>query len=331
MASETFARGRARTDLSLADFFSEIWRGRFYIFSGLLFGFLIALALVALAVPHGGAQMTIAPATPIELAAASLQARDFSSGLAAQNGAGAQHNFEQFQTVAGGASAASLLLRSEEITRGLSRDQAFSFVTPERAWSAAKLADYIGRRVVFEPVGETAQRRMRYMHPDPEFAALFLQRIHAIADGLIRYNTRREVNGRIDYLRAELEKARNPEHRRALADLLMEQERLRMLVSIDQPYAAAVVEPAFVSAAMRWPDAALTFPVFACAGALAGFAIFSLRWSFAAQAQAQAEAAMRETRPRGARRPGLSRAVEQNNEGEGGQPRRSGFSPDAAE
>lgn len=330
MAGETFAGGRARADLSLADFCSDIWQGRFYIFSGLLSGFLIALALVALAVPHGGAQMTIAPATPIDLAAASLQAgtSDFPSGFAAQKGAGAHQNFEQFQTVASGAAAASLLLRSEEITQGLSRDRAFSFMKPERDWSAAKLADYIGRRVVFEPVGETAQRRMRYMHPDPEFAAIFLQRLHAIADGLIRYNTRREVNGRIDYLRGELEKARNPEHRRALADLLMEQERLRMLVSIDQPYAAAVVEPAFVSAAMRWPDAALVFPVFACAGALTGFAVFSLRRSFAAQAQA--EAAMRAERPRGVRRPGLSRAVEQNNDGEG-EPRRSGFFPDAAE
>lgn len=310
---------------TLADLFSDAWRGRFHIFSGLFLGGLIAFFLLVLAVPHGGAQMVIAPALPIDLIVSSQSSSGSDLGLAAQKGAAVNQNFERFQTVASGAAAASLLLRSEEIVRGLSKDRAFRFSKPESGWNSAKLAEYIGRRVSFDPIGETSLRRMRYMHPDREFAAVFLQRLHSIADGLIRYNTRREVNGRIDYLRGELEKTRNPEHRRALADLLMEQERLRMLVSIDQPYAAVVVEPAFVVSGLRWPDAALIFPVFACAGALAGFAVFSLRRPSVSRMQT----VMPSERLRGVRR--APRAVEQNNDGGKSGPRRSGFLSDAAE
>lgn len=50
-----------------------------------------------------------------------------------------------------------------------------------------------------------------------------------------------------------------------------------MLVSIDQPYAAAIVVPATASAKATWPDAALVYTGFAAIGAFLGFIVFSLR------------------------------------------------------
>lgn len=315
---------------SFADLLSDLWHGRFHVFLGLSAGVLSAFLLLALAVPHGGAHMAIAPALPIDLAVSARLPANGANGMAGTESL-AERNFERFQTVAGGAAASSLLLRNESLARGLSQDRAFRFSGTEKTWTPAKLAEYINRRVIFEPVGETALRRVRYMHPDPEFAAFFLQRLHAVSDGLIRHNARREVNGRIDYLRGELEKTRNPDHRRALADLLMEQERLRMLVSIDQPYAAAVVEPAFAAPSLRWPDALFVFAAFAGAGALAGFAVFSLRPSSPAARAAPPRPAQKPRPETGLWRGGMTAEQDNGDAARHSANRKPGSFPDAAE
>ena len=105
-------------------------------------------------------------------------------------------------------------------------------------------------------------------------------RLHETADGLIQYGLRKEVNERIAYLQKAMAEVRNPDHRRALTDLLMEQERLKMMVSIDQPYAAAMVEPSAISATPAWPDTTLVFLAFGVAGAFLGFIVFSIAQAF---------------------------------------------------
>lgn len=105
----------------------------------------------------------------------------------------------------------------------------------------------------------------------------FLHRLHNVTDGLIRHGMRKDVNERIAYLNTAISETMNPDHRRAMTDLLMEQERLKMLVSIDQPYAASVVVPAAHSVKPVWPDTVLVYVSFIAVGAFLGFVVFSLR------------------------------------------------------
>lgn len=268
-------------DYTLGQLLADFWHGRVFVFAGLMLGALAAFSFMALAVPQGGAQMVIAPASPLE--AQRLASEDAPVSTAdAQNAA-----FTNFTVSYKGAAVAEILLRDPEITKGLAADRAFKFSAAETAWTPEKLSEYIARRVRLNAVGETPLRSLNYLHPDKEFAAAFLQRLHNVTDGLIRHTVRRNVNDRITYLEDAMMKTGNPEHRRAMTDLLMEQERQRMLVSIDQPYAAAIVVPAMASAKMLWPDPALVYAGMMAVGALFGFIIFSMRTPVQAQMQAR--------------------------------------------
>ncbi|MCD8493953.1 MAG: hypothetical protein LRY39_00710 [Alphaproteobacteria bacterium] len=61
--------------------------------------------------------------------------------------------------------------------------------------------------------------------------------------------------------------------------MLLEQERLNMLVSIDQPYAADIVENAASSSRPLWPDIPLAAVLLVLAGMALGFAAFGLKHS----------------------------------------------------
>ena len=258
---------------TLADLMREIWAGRSFVLGGLLVGLVCALGFMALAVPHSEAQVVLAPANPMNMSSAHKgQGNNNDVVLSREN-----LSFARFEASFKGAAVAGLLLRDPEITAGLQKDRAFQFLRTERGWSPEKLAEYISERVVVDPVGETPLRTLSYLHPDQDFAVTFLHRLHHVTDGLIRHGMRKDVNERIAYLNTAIAETMNPDHRRAMTDLLMEQERLKMLVSIDQPYAASVVVPAAHSVKPAWPDAVLVYVSFIAVGAFLGFVVFSLR------------------------------------------------------
>ncbi|MBL4805311.1 MAG: hypothetical protein JKY71_10630 [Alphaproteobacteria bacterium] len=124
-------------------------------------------------------------------------------------------------------------------------------------------------------MGETSLREFSYYHPNAEFAVAFLQRLHAITDGLLRRDMRVQIDERIQYLSETMVETYNPEHKRALADLLLEQQRMKMMVSIDSNYAANIVVPAAVQPRSVWPDVALVYTLLPLIGAVAGFFVFS--------------------------------------------------------
>lgn len=258
---------------TLADLVRDVWAGRWFVLGGVLVGGMLALAFMMLAVPHEKARIILAPAHPMNMAAV----QDNTHGQLSPEVSPDSLNFSRFEASFKGAAVAGLLLRDPDITAGLAHDKAFRFSRIERGWSPEKLAVYIAKRVKVDPVGETSLRTLSYEHPDPAFAVMFLQRLHNVTDGLIRHGLRKDVNERIGYLNAAIAETMNPDHRRAMTDLLMEQERLKMLVSIDQPYSAAVVVPAFAGVKPAWPDAALVYTTFLGVGALLGFVVFSLR------------------------------------------------------
>ncbi len=253
---------------TLPEVVAALKRAKFFIAVGILTGICIAAFFLSAAVPFYRAQMIAGPTQTLEDAGERVFVE--SSGT---NDAG----FTRFETIVTGISVASSLLKDTKVFQGLQRDPQLRIFAPDEEWTPEKLSEYLKRRVRIEPVGDTKLRRLVYYHASPDFAAYMLGRIHRAADVIIREDARVQAFQRVGYLRKTSAEISNPEHRRALTDLLVQQERLLMLASIDQPFAAAIIEPPSASARPRWPDKTLTLFAFAVAGALAGFVVYGLR------------------------------------------------------
>jgi hypothetical protein len=174
-------------------------------------------------------------------------------------GGGSGSDFQRFENMVFGPSVAQILLQDKKITSGLKTDRSFTFSEVHENWSAELLSEYLKDRIKLKPVGVTTARKMEYLHSDAAFSEYLLTGLHHVADSLIRRDIRQDAQARVDYLSKAIQETGNPEHRRALTTLLMEQERLLMLVSIDQPYAASVIEPASSSVKPAWPDLYLLY------------------------------------------------------------------------
>ena len=262
---------------SLFDVLRDLWRARYAMtvvgFAGLVFGF----TFITLAVPSYRAEMVVAPASPIGghggFQLPILPDIRLWESQSIQN----YPDFMRFENKYGAPTVAGLLMEDSKVKEGVFHDRGFSFQEGKRDWTPETLSRYLQRSVRLEPVGNTPLRRFVYMHPNRDFAVYMLGRIHYITDTLIRQNIRLETQERIEYLQDALTRTANPDHRRALADLLMEQERLRMMVSMDQPYAASIVEPPSAGVKPEWPDALLVFPVFFLVGCFLGFLFYGAR------------------------------------------------------
>lgn len=266
---------------SLVDILRDLWSARKWLLSFAFIGAVLGGVWMMMATPHYKAQIIVAPANPMNGAEiSSLLANDnlFALRYLVQRvGISNTSDFLRFENIYKGPSVAAELLRDEKIVAGLRNDQDFVFSNDRNGFVPETLAEYLKKQVSLQPVGGSNLRRLVYFHPDREFARYFLNRVHAVTDNMIRESIREEADSRIAYLKQAVRQSRNPEHSRALTTLLLEQERLRMVVSIDQAYTASVIEPASSTVEPARPDAYLVFSLFALAGGLFGLLVFSMR------------------------------------------------------
>lgn len=264
---------------TLLDLIRSVWAARFSIlfFAALFCG--IAFMVILLSTPRYRAEMILAPADGYALGD---YASSVSDGEALtipfwrpQEAGGVSTDFHRFVFTVQGPAVASILLKDSSVLSGIARDG----VTSRRkdGWSAEELSDYLSRRLKIAHLGATPLRKISYTHPDPAFAAAFLRKIHLVADQLIRRDRRRQSESRIAYLNKSLETTLNPDHRRGIANLLMQQEHIRMLANLDEPYAAIVVEPPAARPRPVWPDRPLLLAAFGLTGAGIGYLLFLLR------------------------------------------------------
>lgn len=266
---------------TLQEVLHDVVKARTFIIAGALFGAVIALVVGLCSVPQYKAQMIVGPAQPLNGAeVSSLLANDNLFALrhlVQRVGSMNDTDFLRFENIYDGPSIAEELLKEKTIRRGMAVARRFKFMAPPEISTSADLAEYLHKNVKLDPVAATTLRRLIYSHPDPQFAAYFLKRIHDLSDRHIRNDIKRDTTQRVAYLRKAMEDASNPEHRRALTTLLMEQERLRMLVSIDQPYAAAVIEPPAAKSHPVWPDYPFLFSILMLGFGFLGFIVYGLK------------------------------------------------------
>jgi hypothetical protein len=257
----------------LVDFIKDIWAARMTIlFFGLVGAALAVLTIVAVT-PRYRAAMIVAPADGYALG-------DYASSLSdgeaisipfwrPREADGVSTDFHRFIYTVKGPAVAAILLKDPAVLSGIAKDAMWTKDAKE--WSAEALADYLSRKIRIEHLGATPLRRISYAHEDAAFAAVFLRKIHLVADQLIRRDRRRQSESRITYLQDTLQKTVNPDHRRGIADLLTQQEHIQMLANLDEPYAAIVVEPPTSTPRPVWPDRALLLAGFSLLGGGVGF------------------------------------------------------------
>jgi hypothetical protein len=93
---------------------------------------------------------------------------------------------------------------------------------------------------------------------------------------MIRRDRRRQSQSRIEYLENALKRTINPDHRKGITNLLMQQEHIQMLANLDEDYAAIIVEPPSSSPKPTWPNKPLSYFIAVLLGILSGYVL----WSF---------------------------------------------------
>lgn len=258
-------------EISLSDLLQSFWNAKIYILMGAGFALVIALIFLMIATPKYKAEMIVAPADGYALGdyASSVQYDKIASlpFWRPKDQEGASTDFYRFIYTLKGAAAAKLLMQDDSVLHGIRQDSKDTIRTPE------ELAIYLERHIEIDPLGATPLRRLHYSHPDPEFAAALLRKIHLVADQMIRRDRRRQSQSRIEYLQNALDKTMNPDHRKGITNLLMQQEHIQMLANLDEDYAAIIVEPASASPKPTWPNKPLVLGVFILMGAFLGYLI----------------------------------------------------------
>lgn len=259
---------------TLPQILARVWRGKSYVLAGLGVGIVVAVLLTFLLKPHYEASMIVAPPAHDSRTDSFVEGVFvYAPEVEAKIPTGSP-DFIRFEQSLRGAAVAGLLLKMDGIADAIAEDTVFHGIgsavnTPE------DLMLYLQRHVIIETVGATASRKISYRHPDPHFAVKFLTRLRKTNDQIIRTSVRAEVETKIDWLKEEFRKTLNPDHRKALAQLLMTEERRRMLLSLETPYAVSVVEEASALPHPVIPNVPMLFVMMGLAGIFLG-ALLSL-------------------------------------------------------
>lgn len=264
---------------TLAELLKDIWAAKIHVILFAVIGGIIAFFIILLSTPLYRGSMIVAPADGYALGDYASSVSD-SERLSLpfwrpKDQEGVSTDFYRFIYTIQGPAVAAILLKDEIVLSGIARDGNFS--RKADLWTAEELADYLNRYVKVEHLGTTPLRRISYRHPDPAFASAFLRKIHFVADQLIRRDRRKQSQSRINYLTSTLQKTANPDHRKGITDLLMQQEHIQMLANLDEPYAAIVVEPPASTPKPVWPDKVLLLALFVFLGGGLGYAVRTLR------------------------------------------------------
>lgn len=155
----------------------------------------------------------------------------------------------------------------------------YVFGVPSEAWMAPngiRVQQYIVRHVRISRDLKNPIVTVDMDHQDPEFAVQFLTKLRQVDDGRLRKRTLARTSNYIEYLNGELAKVTNDNNRRALIDLLSDQEKRRMFASsANIAYAAEPFGAVTSSALPTRPNSLLLLTLAIVVGILlSGFAAF---------------------------------------------------------
>ncbi len=126
--------------------------------------------------------------------------------------------------------------------------------TPWEPPDAHRLAQRLRSALSIKRVAETPMRRLVYRHHDREFAEALLTRLHATAEGALRSEAQRRTEAEIAFLEAQLAGVTRQDRRAALVELLSDEQTMAMMIALDLPVAADIIEAPNSAAIPDWPN-----------------------------------------------------------------------------
>lgn len=142
---------------------------------------------------------------------------------------------------------------------------------------AERVARALRDRLVIDMVRSGPMRRIALRHRDRGAGLEMLGRIAAATDAHLRAEAARRSAAQIAHVKARLAGVTVTEHRRALNDLLSDQERVAMMIEVDLPFAADPIQAPTASALPDWPNPVAVVPLSGLVGLLAGAFVLSVR------------------------------------------------------
>lgn len=238
----------------------RLWTERRLCFFGMLAGCGLFLLIGLLLKPQFPVTMIVAPYE------AATEFNDFidDMGTPAPRGMGAtsadNKNFIRFSQSLRGAKVAGLLYRMDDIRAGVASGGTWRG-TGTAIKSPAAMAEYLQQHIMMEPVGATQSLKITYRHPDPVFGTTFVRVLTKANDQMIKEQDKAVNAARIEWLKDSLKKSFNPDHRQALARLLLSEERRAMVLSLNETYTYQVIEGAAADARTSVPNFSLFLPL----------------------------------------------------------------------
>ncbi|KAA0581352.1 hypothetical protein FZ983_10490 [Azospirillum sp. B21] len=290
------------------------WR---WLLAGGFGGIALAVCALWLVTPAYTAAMVIGPTARVGSAAMGarvpmLSGRD--SAAMAEPGAGDESlsDFARYLELFGSGPVAEQLARDSRLLQALFPDrwdaETQRWRPPSGMVPAVKraLLALVGRQDWVEPDGERVARALRdrlvidmlrsgpmrritLRHSDRATALDLLGRVAAATDAHLRAEAARRSAAQIAHIKDRLGAVTVAEHRQALSDLLLDQERVAMMIGVDLPFASDMIQPPTAAALPDWPNPAVVVPLAGVAGLIA--ACFCLSASHALRDGRAGEAA----------------------------------------
>jgi len=159
------------------------------------------------------------------------------------------------------------------------RDEQIRILFHRPEWSPPNLetlAGYIGGSIKTRSRAEPGFVIIEFRNKDRDFALEFLTTVFVEADELLREQDRIDSAVRLEYINNQLAGTKLVNNVRALNSLLLSEQRSAMLLESGLPYAARVVEPAYVSPQPTEPNIrrVFSFPIVTSVGI--GFLLLTL-------------------------------------------------------
>jgi uncharacterized protein involved in exopolysaccharide biosynthesis len=112
---------------------------------------------------------------------------------------------------------------------------------------------------------------IRFASSNPTFAKEFLWKIHQNADLILRQRSLRRANQNVKYLQQKLNNLDVASYRQALTDILVQQERFRMIASSNVAFAAEPLGPPYTPATPTRPRSSLILALTLLIGSITAF------------------------------------------------------------
>lgn len=127
---------------------------------------------------------------------------------------------------------------------------------------------------------QTSLLDLSFTSTDPEFAKMFLTRVHRDADNILRENARTRSARRIHYLQQTLINVTAVEQRSALIQLLNQETQTSMMIESDPNYSADMVDPPSVTPDPISPKFVIVMLGSVLGGLIAGVILYVLQRNF---------------------------------------------------